>query len=417
MPIDDPISLTPRSASALQAKLRGEELTEGQIHDLLADIVARRYPEHEVTAFLSAAARSLTDRETAALARARFALSPKITWDEPVVVDKHSLGGALGNRISMILVPLIAAHGLAIPKTSSRAITSAAGTADAMETVARVDLTVGDVRSVVDRVRGCIAWNGRLNHSMVDDVMNGITRPLGIDSRRWAVASILSKKLAAGSTHVIIDLPYGERAKLANLDEAIELGSLFERIGRELGLVVDTQPSEASIPAKVGVGPALEVRDALAVLSCEPGAPAGLRQKALFFASHILMWDRNLRSMNDAQTRAEVLLTSGKARERFDRIVDAQGRRAVPIMPSSIRISITADRSGIIEAIDSWAITDIARAAGAPKDLGAGLDILQSVGGAVRAGDPLCLIYASSQEQAVAALNMAKREPAYRILA
>src|SRR5262249_23726053 len=198
--------------------------------------------------------------EVLALARVRLAFAETLRWDEPIVVDKHSMGGIPGSRITMIVVPIVAAHGLAIPKASSRAITSAAGTADAMATIAGGELTVDDVRRVVKEARGCIAWNGRLNHSVVDDVMNAITRPLGIDSNKWSVASILSKKVAAGSTHVIIDLPFGPRAKLRGHAEAEDLGGLFEAIGSALGLVVEAHATEGSHPIGRGVGPALELR-------------------------------------------------------------------------------------------------------------------------------------------------------------
>ena len=107
------------------------------------------------------------------------------------------MGGVPGSRITLIVVPIAAAYGMTIPKTSSRAITSAAGTADAMEVLARVDLDKEDILRTVRKTNGCIAWNGRLNHSRVDTLMNRITRPLKLDSLRWSVASILSKKLAS----------------------------------------------------------------------------------------------------------------------------------------------------------------------------------------------------------------------------
>ncbi len=202
------------------AKLRGEPLDEAAYVAVLQDAIAGRYTEAELTEFLVAATRTLTEEEVVALARARTAFTPRIDWDEPVVVDKHSMGGVPGSRITLIVVPIVAAYGLAMPKTSSRAITSAAGTADAMETIARVDLAHEDVRRCVAQARACIAWNGRLNHSVVDDVMNAITRPLRLDSRRWSVASILSKKYTAGATHVIVDLPYGPQTKLATRADA-----------------------------------------------------------------------------------------------------------------------------------------------------------------------------------------------------
>ena len=398
---------SPQSAEALRAKLRGDELSDDQIATLIRDMVAGRYPDREMAAFLVAATRGLTDREVVALARARAEFTDRLTWDEPMVVDKHSMGGIPGSRITMIVVPLVAAHGLAIPKTSSRAITSAAGTADAMETLARVDLTAADVRRVVAEARGCVAWNGRLNHSAVDDVMNAITRPLGLDSTRWSVASILSKKLAAGSTHVIIDLPYGPQTKLKSQSEAADLAALFERIGQGLGLVVEAHATDGSRPIGRGVGPALEARDILAVLDNEPEAPADLRDKALFFAGRILAWDPKIGSQAAGQARAFELLTSGAGSDALERIIDAQGRRQPPVLPGPHVHLVCADRTGTITGIDGWTVAGLARLAGAPSDLRSGLDLMRGVGDTVRAGDPLYVIHAGTESDLATAANTA----------
>ena len=406
---------SPESSEALRAKLRGEELSDGQIATLIGDMVAGRYPDREMAAFLVAATRGLTDREVVALARARAEFTDRLTWDEPMVVDKHSMGGIPGSRITMIVVPLVAAHGLAIPKTSSRAITSAAGTADAMETLARVDLSAADVHRVVREARGCVAWNGRLNHSAVDDVMNAITRPLGLDSTRWSVASILSKKIAAGSTHVIIDLPYGPQTKLKTHKEAADLAALFERIGQGLGLVVEAHATDGTKPIGFGVGPALEARDVFAVLDNEPDAPADLREKALFFAGRILAWDPAVGSQEAGQDRARELLASGAGSAALERIIDAQGRRQPPVLPGAYTHMITADRSGIITGIDGWTVAGVARLAGAPSDLRSGLDLMRAVGDSVRAGEPLYVIHAGSETDLATAVNTATVAHGYLI--
>ena len=335
-----------------------------------------RYTDAEVAALLVSATRHLGDDEVVALARARSSMMTPVQWDEPIVVDKHSIGGVPGSRITLIVVPIVAAHGLAMPKTSSRAITSAAGTADAMETLARVDLTADEVRATVRRVRGCIAWNGRLNHSALDDVMNAITRPLGIDSNRWSVASILSKKLTAGSTHVIVDLPWGPQAKLRTAEEALELGQLFERVGAALGLVVAAHATDGSAPIGLGVGPALEVRDVLRVLDNDPAAPADLVAKAVAFAGRIIAWDPAVASVDKGRARALELLHSGAAREKFDEIVDAHGRWTSPARPSTLTHRVHAEAARRVGRIDIARISEIARRAGTPVDKKAGVDLV-----------------------------------------
>ncbi len=407
---------SPESRVALTRKIQGGELTEEQYHTLIRDIVEARYPDGEVAAFLVAATQKLSDDEVIALARVRTRFAQKITWPDKIVVDKHSMGGIPGSRITLIVVPIVAAHGaFLMPKTSSRAITSAAGTADAMEALARVELNPTELRACVEKARGCIAWNGRLNHSVVDDVMNAITRPLGIDSNRWSVASILSKKLTAGSTHVIVDLPYGPRAKLKSEAEAAELAQLFETVGSGLGLVVKAFPTDGSRPIGRGIGPALECRDVGWVLDNDPQAPADLVEKALFFASRILAWDPALGSIAAGRARAEELLRSGAARTAFERIIDAQGRREPPVAPGLLVHTVRSPKAGTVTEIDGWAVAGIARRAGAPFDKAAGIDLRRHVGDTVAAGDPLFAIHASASSDLDEAKAMAEECDCYVI--
>ncbi len=407
---------SPESRAALTRKIQGGELTEEQYHTLIRDIVEARYPDGEVAAFLVAATQTLSDDEVVSLARVRTRFAQKITWPDQIVVDKHSMGGIPGSRITLIVVPIVAAHGaFLMPKTSSRAITSAAGTADAMEALARVELNPAELRACVEKARGCIAWNGRLNHSVVDDVMNAITRPLGIDSNRWSVASILSKKLTAGSTHVIVDLPYGPRAKLRSEAEAAELADLFETVGAGLGLVVNAFPTDGSRPIGRGIGPALECRDVGWVLDNDPQAPADLVEKALFFASRILAWDPALGSVAAGRARAEELLRSGAARAAFERIIDAQGRREPPVAPGLLVHTVRSPKAGVITEIDGWAVAGIARRAGAPFDKAAGIDLRRHVGDSVAMGDPLFAIHASASSDLDEAKAMAESCECYVI--
>jgi thymidine phosphorylase len=288
----------------------------------------------------------------------------------------------------------VAAHGLTIPKTSSRAITSPAGTADTMEVLARVDLTVEEMRDVVGRSRGCVIWGGRVNLSPADDVLISVERPLGIDTPEQMVASILSKKLAAGSTHLLLDLPFGPSAKVRDADDALRLRKLFEFVGARLGLVVQVALSKVSQPVGRGVGPLLEARDVLAVLEGAADAPADLRERAVALAGRLLEMDPALRGGSGPE-RARELLSSGAAARKLEEIRAAQG--ASPLNTSIGRLTheVVADRSGVIQAIDCLTIAQIARTAGAPTDAGAGVDLLHRVGDRVEAGEPLCRLHAS----------------------
>jgi thymidine phosphorylase len=228
----------------------------------------------------------MTSDELLALVHAMAQAGTQLTWNRSIVVDKHCIGGIPGNRTSMIVVPIVAAHGLPIPKTSSRAITSPAGTADTMEVL---------MKEVVTACHGCLVWGGHVNLSPADDILISVERALSLDTREQMVASIMSKKIAAGSTHLLIDLPVGPAAKLTNATEAMRLRKLFEFVGDHFGISVEVVTTDGRQPIGNGIGPVLEAQDVMAVLANEPGAPLDLREKSLRLAAHLLEYDPELR--------------------------------------------------------------------------------------------------------------------------
>ena len=405
---------SPKSGNALRSKLNGNELSQDEMHMVIRDIAEDRYTEKEIAAFLVAASQNLTVGEVQSLTHARAGFAHCFDWGNDLVVDKHSMGGIPGSRITMIVVPIVAAHGLLIPKTSSRAITSAAGTADAMETVAKVELTPDEVQRTVSKSNGCIAWNGRLNHSVVDDVMNSITRPLGVDSTKWAVASILSKKLAAGATHTIIDIPVGPYAKVQQAKEGRELSRLFEEVGAGIGMTVIARVTDGSHPIGRGIGPALEVRDVYKVLQNASDAPKDLREKALGFAASILEWDPNIPRGQGRKT-ANSILQSGQALSSLERIIDAQGRKEIPDSPGNLVYEVKAPHSGNISNIDSYRVSGIARRAGAPMDKSSGIDLSIKLGQEVKAGDNLYFIHSNVESELYIASASADRDSGIKI--
>ena len=400
--------------SPFARKANGATLDCRSYREALGDIVAGRFEDGEVADFLAATAATLTRDETVSLARARFEFTRRLTWEADLVADKHSMGGIPGSRITPIVVPIVAAHGMTIPKASSRAITSPAGTADAMEVLARVDLDADAVRRVVRETNGCIVWNGRLTHSRVDDVMNAITRPRRIDSLAWSVASILSKKLAAGATHCAIDVPVGPTAKVRGEAAATKLRDLFLHVGKTLGLNLDIRLTDGNRPVGQGVGPALEARDVLAVLRNDTGAPLDLREKALEFAAAILRFDPAMKE-TDARRRTRELLDSGAAHETLQRMISAQGPAPEAVTAGRYATEVAAGADGVIEAVDCFQLAGIARTAGAPGDKAAGLDLMARPGDRICRDAPLYRIHAATETGLAAAAARASVNHAFRI--
>ena len=403
------------AAAALADKLAGARLDFSQWSDLLQAVVDHQMDAANRNALLIACASDLDDDELACIARWRCGLMPRVDWGRSPIVDKHSLGGTAGSRVTMVVIPIVAAHGMLIPKTSSRAITSAAGTADAMEVLARVDLNPAELRHTVERAGGCIAWNGKLNHSVLDESMHQLERQLGLDTRRWSVASILSKKWSAGATHVVLDIPYMPRGKVGSLDEARSLAHTFERLGAALGMTVRAYPSDGSLPIGRGIGPALEARDVMQVLENDPQAPADLHAKALLFAARILALDPAVGDVRQGEARALELLQSGAARRAMQAIVEAQGPSPLSTTRSVRCHQVTAERSGKILSIDAKRISALARLAGAPADSLAGIDLARTCGDTVSAGEALYSVQAVDGIRLAEAVAAAHVEPGVRL--
>jgi len=384
----------PRSMDAVRRKMLGERLTAEDMHAIAFEIADHRYSKMEMAAFLVSSAQAGLDRdEVLHLTRAMVDSGDRLDWQEPLVADKHCIGGISGNRTSMLIVPIVAAHGMLIPKTSSRAITSPAGTADTMEVFAEVNLAPDILRDIVRHHRGCLAWGGTARLAPVDDVLISVERPLGIDAPGQLVASILAKKLAAGSTHLLVDIPVGPTAKVRQMREALQLRKLFEYVGDRLGLHIEVVITDGRQPIGRGIGPLLEARDVMQVLENHPQAPADLRQKALRLAGRVLEFDPDVRG-GEGFAIARDILDSGRALAKMNAIIDAQGRREHAPALGTITYEVSADRSGLVTIIDNFLLARIARMAGAPMDKGAGVDLLKKVGDSVERGEPLYRVHA-----------------------
>jgi thymidine phosphorylase len=397
----------PDSLDAVRAKIQGRAFTTPEIDAIVNDITHYRYSDMEIAAFLIGSASFMTSDELLALSHAMAQAGTQLTWNKPIVADKHCIGGIPGNRTSMIVVPIVAAHGLTIPKTSSRAITSPAGTADTMEVLARVDLGVSEMKEVVATCNGCLVWGGHVNLSPADDILISVERPLSLDTREQMVASIMSKKLAAGSTHLMIDLPVGPTAKLRTAAEAMRLRKLFEFVGDHFGIRVEVVTTDGRQPIGRGIGPVLEAQDVMAVLTNDQAAPPDLREKSLRLAAHLLEYDPKLRG-GAGYARAQELLASGAALKQMQKIIDAQGPSGCQTGLGPLTADVHATRDGVIVGIDCLRLNRVARTAGAPLDKGAGVKLYKKVGDRVEKGEPLYRIHAfepSEYDLALAAAN------------
>jgi thymidine phosphorylase len=384
----------PDSLKAVHRKIAGYSLSLEDYQGIARDIARNRYSKIEIAAFLVACSEIGLERdEILYLTRAMIETGKRLDWGEPLVVDKHCIGGVPGNRTSMLVVPIVAAHGMLIPKTSSRAITSPAGTADTMEVLARVELSPNQLHKIVRSQRACLAWGGTAELAPADDILISVERPLLMDSPGQLVASILSKKLAAGATHLIIDIPIGATAKVSSRHSALVLRKLFEYVGDRLGLNLEVVLTDGRQPVGRGIGPVLEARDVMQVLTNDPAAPVDLREKSLQLAGRILEFDPDVRGGHGYEIARDIL-DSGRALAKMQAIIHAQGENAHPPGIGRLRHDVLASHGGFVTAINNLQLAHIARLAGAPMDQGAGVDLHKKLGDRVEAGEAVYSIYA-----------------------
>jgi len=402
----------PPSFHSLQKRLHGQRLSQDEMFMWIKDVVEGIYGETEIAAFLvSQLYYELSEDELNALIRAMVETGSRIEFED-TVYDEHSIGGVPGNsKVALLAVPTIAAAGLLIPKTSSRAITSPAGTADTMEVLARVDFSPDELKEIARKIRATLAWGGKLNLAPADDIFVNIERKLSIDPWHQMVASILAKKVAMGVDNLVIDIPVGRKAKVKDMKAADQLAGLFIRQAARLGMGIRVAVTYGGQPIGRTAGPALEAMEALKALIERRGSKS-LVEKAMSIAGLVIELSGKVPSGHGMEV-ARSIFEKGLSCEKFKQIVEAQGGDP-DVKPDDIPIgshtyTIEAPIEGAVTHIDNAAITAIARAAGAPFDKGAGVYLHAKVGYRVNRGDPLMTIYSSSAIRLQEALNIASR--------
>lgn len=400
----------PSSLEFIKKKFEGNKYSSKELDLIVSDITNNVYSQIETTYFVvSGSVFNLDDDEVAYLADAMIKSGVQLDFKvdkKDIIVDKHCIGGIPGNRTTLAIVPIVAAAGLTIPKTSSRSITSPAGTADTMEVFADVDVGLNEMVNIVKSCKGCILSGGNVGLSPADDIIVHVEHPLEIDSEGQMIASILSKKKSAGSTHVLIDIPFGETAKVKSIDDAKRLKKRFEKIGSKLNLFVNVIITDGSEPIGRGIGPLNEAEEIIRILKNEGSSSSKFKDKILLMAGEILEMGRAC-EFGEGYNLAEEILSSGRAFEKFQEIIEAQGRNEV-IKKAKFREFIRAEKTGIVQKINNMKISKLAFILGAPKDKAAGLILFKKTGESVAYDDVLYEICSSSKLRLEYAKNYIK---------
>lgn len=402
----------PESIDFIKKKLDGIELKKEEIDAIIKDIEANRLTDIELGALVAAIyMEGFSEREIINTTKAMVRNGKHLIWPQKYVVDKHSIGGIPGNRTTPIIVPILAAAGLTVPKTSSRAITSPAGTADTMEVFCDVSFTPEEILKIVNKTNACIVWGGSLDLAPVDDKLIRAEYPLSLDPEGQVIASVLSKKKAVGSQYVLIDIPVGDGAKVSKIEKARNLGRKFKLVGQKLDMTIECAITKGDQPIGKGIGPVLEALDIMAVL--EGKGERDLREKSIELAGLILRM-----TGHGDEEKARKILDSGLAAKKFREIIIAQNgdpEKDYTKLLGQYKATICADSEGIIQQISNSAISKIARLAGAPTDRGSGIYLHFKKGCKVHVGEKLFDIYAEKSYKLENALLEAKNNKIYTI--
>lgn len=396
-PVDVNVAPFPKSLQFIRNKLAGRKLLYGEIHEVVKDVVDGNLNESEITAFITALhIQGLDLDEATSLASSMVETGKQLELDAKTIVDKHSVGGVPGDKTTLLVVPIVAAAGLVIPKTSSRAITSASGTADRAEVLMPVDLDIREMKSVVKKCNGCIVWGGALNLAPADDIFVRAEYSLSVDP--LLLPSIMSKKKAVGATHLVVDIPTGRGAKIKTIGEGDFLAKDIIELGRRLGTNSHCLLTYGEQPVGFSMGPAAEAREALEVLMNRLQVP-DLVDKACHIAGAIF----EMVGMDDGYALAKEILQTGRAEEKFREIISLQGGDA-NVKPEDLVLGrydlpVRATTSGQVLWMDNDLLVSIARAAGAPKDKGAGIVFNKKTGDRVQEGELLFTVYAEKSRK------------------
>ena len=395
----------PESLGYIRDKLIGRKLLASEIKMIVMDVVERRLSDVELASFVTSLyIRGTSMDEVEALTKAMVETGQTLDFDKKPILDKHSIGGVPGDKTTLLVIPIVSAAGFTIPKTSSRAITSPAGTADRMEVLCPVDLTIEEMRGVVKKTNACLAWGGTLELAPADDLFIQVEYPLSIDP--LLLPSIMSKKKAIGADYVVIDIPTGRGAKIKTIGEAHALAEEFIELGKRLDMHIQCAVTFGEQPIGYAIGPALEAKEALSTLMNK--GPIDLVNKAVSLAGLLF----EMMGVKDGTQKAKNILKSGEAEKKFREIIAAQGGDP-NVEPEDIEVGnetveIRSEEKGRIQWINNRAMAQIARAAGAPKNWGAGVLLNKKLGDKVAKGDILYKIYSKSAQKLESSLMLAE---------
>jgi len=406
--------------STIKKKLLGKKLSYHEIYGLMDEISHRRLSDILTTYFVAASFKEgFTNDELYYLTKSMVETGKKISFSG-IIADKHSTGGVSGTRTTMIIVPIVAAAGFKIPKLSSRAITAATGTADVMEVLAPVTLTLSKLKSVVEKTNGCVVWNGAMGLAPADDIIIHLEEPLSFESFDKIIVSIMAKKVAVSTNHLILDIPVGPTMKIRHFRDAEKVAKKFKSLGQRFNIRIEADINETYEPAARGIGPMLEAKDVFNVLEQKPDRPLKLENKTLRLAGKLLqMCYDDSKIVKSGEEEAKKILYEGKALKKFLEIIKEQGGNphvsSSSLILKSHKHEIESKSHGRVRKVNNYNINTIARILGSPHDMEAGIYLSKRLDEKIVRREPMMIFYSSDKYRLKEAIDTLPNLPIYEI--
>ncbi len=407
----------PKSLEAIQKNMLGHDLSYAEMKAIVSDIVDRKLNDVAIAFFVSSSfLGQISPKELFYLTKAMVETGKRISFPG-IVVDKHSIGGLCGNETTPVIVPIVASFGVYIPKTCSRAITSASGTADTFEVLAPVSFTDEELKRIVMKTKGCIIW-GTGDITPSDAIILDVASQLLIESFPKMVASIIAKKVALGVKYLVIDIPVNKSAKIKNVADGKKLEKVFIDVTKQFGIKTIVSLNPVTGPIGRGIGAALQIRDDLKVLEQQPDRPMDLQNRAVYLAGIILEMSGAVPKGQGRKAALETLV-SGRALMKMKAIIAAQGGKpditSKDIKLAKKKYDLKANISGTIKSIDSVNLSEICRILGSPFIKSAGIYFEKKMGDKISKGDILCTLYSTTDFRIELAIKTLKEKPIFEI--
>jgi pyrimidine-nucleoside phosphorylase len=378
-------------------------LTDDEIAWLIDGFVRGDVPDYQMSAWAMAVfLRGMNEAETAELTRCMLESGVALRWSEAAgtYVDKHSCGG-VGDKISLILAPLLACYGLRVPMISGRGLGATGGTLDKLESIPgfRTNLTIEEIQRQADTV-GCVITGATDDLAPADKKLYALRDVTAtVASIPLITASIMSKKLAESLDALVLDVKFGSGAFMKTLDQARALAHSLVSVGKQMGVPTTALLTDMNQPNGRLAGNAVEVNESLEVLA--GGGPADVRELTLALGAELLMMTGTADTLDQARSRLAARLDDGSAFEKFHEMVRAQGGDLEAPRPVAMENVIAASFSGCLASLDTEQLgLAIVELGGGRKKVGdlvdhsVGIEMLVRHGDWIKAGQPLVKIFA-----------------------